>query len=158
MRRFKEFSRLSNPNILIKLVNDISFKEPTFLRNYLYSKGLAVCPIISVVQLSIYAAINEGYNSINLYGVDHTSICNLYVDENNHICYKYTHFYKDKSEDGFRPITHPDTGNFFKVSDFLYESYALFKSHEYLTDYSNFVGTKIVNCTPHSMIDCYPRN
>ena len=149
------YSKLTNSNIKIVHVETLEANCWEKLKIWLYSKGFA-CPYIgSVVQLNIFAAINEGFDEIHLYGVDHTMICNLALNEEYQLCNKYEHF-SDSQPPTMQPIIRYD-GIVYPVSEFLMFNGKLFEAHEQLKKYSECHQSKIVNYTPKSMIDCYER-
>lgn len=152
---FISYSKLSNSHIKIVYVETLEANSFDRMNMWLYSNGLS-CPYIgSVVQLNIFAAINEGFDEIHLYGVDHTMICNLALNEENQLCNKYEHF-SDSQSPIMRPIIRYD-GIVYPVSEFLKFNGKLFESHEQLKQYSDYHHSTIINYTPKSMIDCYER-
>lgn len=155
IKEFISYSKISNSNIRLVHVETIEAKCWEKLKMWLYSKGMA-CPFIgSVVQLNIFAAINEGFDEIHLYGVDHTMICNLALNEKNQLCNKYEHF-SDSQPPTMQPIIRYD-GIVYPVSEFLMFNGKLFEAHEQLKKYSEYHHSLIINYTPKSMIDCYER-
>ena len=152
---FLLYSKITNNHILIKHVeiNDVNSWEK--INIWLYTHGMASPFIGSVVQLNIFAAINEGFKEIHLYGVDHTMICNLVLNADNQLCNKYEHF-SDANIPNIAPIIKSD-GKVFTVSEFLLLNYKLFRSHEQLRKYAEYHHSKIVNYTEGSMIDSYER-
>lgn len=155
INEFYNYSKITNNHISIVHVetNDVNSWDKVNL--WLYSKGMA-CPFVgSVVQLNIFAAINEGYKELRLYGVDHTMICNLILNEDNQLCNKYEHF-SDAQTPTIQPIIRHD-GNVFTVSEFLFLNGKLFRAHEQLKKYAESHHAKIINYTVNSMIDCYDR-
>lgn len=154
---FKKYSGITNKNLHIVSVNSRSYEGYHSFRNWFYKKGVA-CPSFSTVAImAIYIAINSGYTHIDLYGVDHTFLNSMCVDDNNHLCNRDTHFY-DKGEVALKPILKDDFGHVWKISDFVFSIGKMFKSHDLVADYARYMNVSIVNCTPGSMIDSYTRS
>ena len=157
-KRFLQYSNLNNPNIKILEINSIPYDGFPQLRNYLYKKGVTMPQIGTVAHLAIYASLNLGYEEIKLYGVEHTFLDSLCVNEKNQLCNKDKHFY-DNEEVELKPILKNDSINeVWKISDYLYGISLMFKGHDLLADYAKYLDVKIINCTKGSMIDSYERN
>ena len=151
---FFKYSKLNNPYIKVLGVNTNSVNASTPVSHWLYKRNWAAPAAQNVTILAIYTGINLGYKSIHLYGVDHTFLKGLFVDEQNRLCLKWEHFYDNKSE--VKPVT--DTlGNHPTIASELKTVARTFQSHEELRKYADDNGTQIVNCTKGSMIDSYIR-
>ena len=150
-RKFIHYSLLTNPHIHIVCVNDIIYEGTG--RNWLFKKNLAIPGVITVAQLGIYAAINNGFEEINLYGVEHYIICSLFVNDKNQLCSKEEHFYNSSAT--LKPML--SDGKPYKIAKYLLETGALFHIHDLLRNYADSLNVKIINCTPMSMIDSYDR-
>lgn len=153
---FLKFSNLSNPCLKIMKMNTTPYRGYEIMRNFFYRLGLAMPIPGTVANLAIFAALNQGFAEIKLYGVDHTFFDSLCVNENNVIGNRQTHFYGDDSIK-IKPILRIDTGEPYKVSDYLYSIMIMFESHNYLSEYATYLNTRIINCTENSMIDSYER-
>lgn len=153
---FMNFSGVTNKKLNIIPVNSEDYKGYPSLRNCFYKKGMACPPISTVAIMAIYVAINSGYSDIDLYGVDHTFFDSLCVDENNHLCNRDKHFY-DNGEAALKPIIRNDNDQIWKISDYVFAIGMMFKSHDLVADYANYMNVNVVNCTPGSMIDSYTR-
>lgn len=119
----------------------------------MFKKNLAIPGVITVAQLGIYAAINNGFEEINLYGVEHNIICSLFVNDKNQLCSKEEHFYNSSAT--LKPML--SDGKPYKIAKYLLETGALFHIHDLLRNYADSLNVKIINCTPMSMIDSYDR-
>lgn len=153
---FLAFSNLKNNSIKVVPLNSQDYTGYPSLRNMFYKHGLACPPLQTVAIMAIYVAINSGYSHIDLYGVDHTFFDSLCVDDNNHLCNRDKHFY-DKGEAVLKPIVKTYNGEIFRISDYVICIGKMFKSHDLLSDYSNYMNVEILNCTSGSMIDSYKR-
>lgn len=155
--RFFQFSNLSNPFLHIISINAISYTGYEKFRFFFYKKGLAIPFIGTVANLAIFVAINLGYKHIALYGVEHTFLDSICVNEKNQLCNKEKHFY-DNGEVELKPIIKAGTINeIWTVGDYLNSISLMFKSHEMLAKYAQYRGCIIDNCTKGSMIDSYNR-
>jgi hypothetical protein len=157
LKKFMDFCRLDNPHIHVVTVNWSQIHNVSDSLYFRLLKGnyVGLNLHLSVVQLCIYTALNNGFDELRLYGVDHTHICSLTMDDQNRLCSKKTYFYDREPE--FRPIIKNVDGLNYKVSEFLINNGYLFLLHELLDRYAKSLGARIINCTPGSMIDAYER-
>lgn len=154
-----EYSKLTNPQIHFVKLNrwHCSGLEPK-LRHKLYKKGWFMPEDGTIANVAIYVALIEGYKEIELYGADHTMFLELAVNDNNELCSLDSHFY----EEG-KPKMHvlkdctTSEDRVFRVHQFLHITYIMFNSHNLLRQFADYLGARIVNCTPGSMIDSYER-
>ena len=112
-----------------------------------------------MVQNGIFIALLLGYRDIELYGVDHTLLEGLCVDERNRLCRIRSHYYDNGAAQTAEPIyvNATDPPQPYTMASYLAETAELFRGHEVLRDYARTLGARIVNRTRHSMIDAYER-
>lgn len=156
LKAFKSFSNLTNPNLHIVALNTEEYTGYESFRFKFYEKAMSMPQIQTVANMAIYVGINSGYSQINLYGVEHTFLDSLYVNDKNQLCNRDKHFY-DKEEAHLKPILRNDTGEVWKIGDYLMSIAQMFKSHDLLAAYATYKDVHIVNCTKGSMIDSYER-
>lgn len=151
---FKEFAKITNPHIDICCANQLAYPFSDKLNFWLYKKNWSCPNPQTVAVLAIYAAINMGYKVIHLYGVDHTFMKGMCVNDNNVLCMTYEHFYDDKLE--VKPLINV-FGTSPTIAEELQTIVNIFDSHQRLEKYSKYVGCKIWNHTQGSFIDAYER-
>lgn len=155
--KFIEFSKIENKHIIIHPLNLIEYNGFESLRFFFYKKGLAMPRVQTVANMAIFVGINSGYSMINLYGVEHSFLDSLCVNERNQLCNRDKHFY-DNGEAPLKPIYYTGSETYiWKIGDYLAAISQMFKSHDILSEYAKYVGAEIVNCTKGSMIDSYER-
>lgn len=148
---------LTNPNIRIAYFYYSSFhKGFDCIRNLFYSMGLGNGEFGTVILNGIYIAIQCGYKHIYLYGADHNFFDNLYVDENNCLLCKYTHF-DDKETVKLKPFPVPGKCCNYDVEHYLKDHTHPFTGHNFMRKYADYKGVEIINCTANSLIDSYVR-
>lgn len=153
-KKFFAFSKITNSNIKVMGVNAWSDMASWTLRKYLYRHNYSLPAPQNVTILAIYAGINLGYKEIYLYGVDHTFIQGICVDEENRVCLKWDHFY---DKDAKVKVLTDTLGGHSTLSQRLRVVAITFRSHELLRQYADLMGCQIINCTYGSMIDSYVR-
>lgn len=158
-KKLIEYSKITNPHIHFVKLNrwHCSSLAPS-IRHKLYKKGWFMPEDGTIANVAIYVALIEGYKEIELYGADHNMFLELAVNENNELCSLDSHFY----EDG-KPHMHvlknclTTDDKPFRVHQFLYIVSVMFKSHDLLRQFADYLDARVINCTPGSMIDSYER-
>ena len=98
--------------------------------------------------------MSEGFRRIVLIGADHNWARTLWVTDRNKVVSVQPHFYKDDDEELRRAEEIFSNVRLHEV----YENYAIaFRSYFNVKDYSNSRGVEILNATPGSFIDAFPR-
>lgn len=148
---FKEeyvLNRLKNSNINKIKYNSTPINSNTKITNWFYRLNLGMPTSESVIIPAIFLTINNEFNKIYLYGVDHTWAKFIEVDENNNSSFLLEHFWgKDDRTKSDRNIS-----NFFK------SQHRLFESHHRLQKYACSKLSLVINKTPNSLIDAYERS
>lgn len=138
---------LENKNITARIYNKTPVSGLKCLSHFLYRKNLGMPRPQNISNAAIFCAINSGYKKIYLYGVEHSWQKSFDVDPENHKIYANDgHFYKKDN------IRYYKRGDYCKL---LLLHHLAFKSHFMLREYSDSVGTKIVNKTANSFIEAY---
>lgn len=122
--------------------------------HWLYRKGLAMPRPRNVLIASIMVALRDGYRDIAIVGADHTWSRDLKVDDLNHVVSVQKHFYEDSKKEEER-VYQEYTG--YHLHDILDSLRIAFRSYHQIVAYADKIGAHIVNCTPGSFIDAFPR-
>ena len=108
----------------------------------------------NVLIPSIMEAIGMGYKKVYIAGADHSWTRTLSVDDDNNVVSVQPHFYKEDDREVQRINTeymhHP-------LHTIMYSFYVAFKSYFTIARYARSRGTEVVNITPGSFIDAFPR-
>ncbi len=147
-----------NPNIRIVKFHTTLYRGFRSIEFWCYRRGLGSGNFGTVIQNGEFIGILLGYKTIELYGVDHTLLDGLMVDEQNQLCRRQSHYY-DKEPTVPKPIyfnaTNPPRP--YSMHTYLAETAELFRGHEVLRDFAAEQGVRIINRTHGSMIDAYER-
>ncbi|MEZ3441290.1 hypothetical protein [uncultured Alistipes sp.] len=155
--RFDYRAALPNPNIRIVPFHTLTYRGFRTLEFWLYRHGLGSANFGTVVQVGEYIALLLGYKRIELYGVDHTLLEGLCVDDANRLCRADRHYYDGGEPADPRPMYQKVPRRPYTMAVYLAEVAELFRGHEVLRDYARSLGARIVNRTRGSMIDAYER-
>lgn len=154
-KTLRKYSKLQNKNLIIVPVNCAEYSGWECLRNFFYKSGFSMPRVQTVANLAVYTALNDGYNTLFLYGFDHTFLETLYVNDDNQLCDKTAHFYDDG-----KPLLKPirfEEGQRVRISEYVQAISHMFRSHDQLAAYGRYLNVKIINKTNGSMIDSYDR-
>ncbi len=155
--RFDYRAVLPNPNIRIIPFHTQCYVGFPGLMFRLFRRGLGSANFGTVVQVCEYVALLLGYRRLELYGVDHTLLDGLTVDDRNRLCRIDSHYY-DTTPSAPQPIFQKVPPVPYTMSVYLGEVAELFRGHEVLRDYAAWLGARIVNRTRGSLIDAYERD
>ena len=146
----------ANPNIRIVPFHTLVFRGLRSVEFWCYRHGLGSGNFGTVVQNGEFIGLLLGYRQIDLYGVDHTLLDGLTVDDRNRLCRTQSHYY-DSAPAAPEPIfvNATDPPRPYTMHTYLAETAELFRGHEVLRDYARSIGARIVNRTRGSMIDAY---
>ena len=125
-----------------------------WLRHALYDAGLAMPRPRNVLIASIMVAVRLGYGKIYLAGADHSWSKTLDVDEQNRVVSVQPHFYSDGKEEHAR-VAAEYAG--YRLHDILRSLCVAFESYHLIAPWARKRGVEILNITPGSMIDAFPR-
>ena len=141
-------------NITLKFYNLTPAEGFRCVMHPLYDSGLAMPRPRNVLIPSIISSMREGFIKIVLIGADHNWSKTLWVTERNRVVSVQPHFYKDddaelrRAEEIFKNVHIHD----------VYENYAIaFRSYFNVKAYADRRGVEILNATPGSFIDAFPR-
>lgn len=124
------------------------------LNRFLFAQGLAMPRPRNVLIPSIMLGLRLGYERIVIVGADHTWTRTLSVDEHNRVVSIQPHFYKDNDKEQERVASVYQN---VRLHDVLGSMAIAFRSYHAIADYARRHGVDILNATPGSFIDAFPR-
>lgn len=125
-----------------------------WLTHTLFDMRLGMPRPRNVMIAAIMAAIGCGYRRISLAGADHSWSRTLSVDDDNRVVSIQPHFYSDDSKERDR-VAAEYAG--YRLHDILNSLTVAFRSYHEIRRYAEARGVTIINVTPGSMIDAFPR-
>lgn len=152
-RGMEEVGRLPS-NVTVKYYNLTPGEGFRWLMRPVYDSGLAMPRPRNVLIPSIMSAMREGFRRIVLIGADHNWSRTLWVTDRNRVVSVQPHFYEDDEKELRR--AEEIFGN-VRIHE-VYENYAIaFRSYHNLKAYTDRRSVEILNATPGSFIDAFPR-
>lgn len=143
-----------NPLLAVVRYNATPVEGFPAFEDWCYSRGLGMPRPRNVLIPSIMEAIGMGYKKVYIAGADHSWTRTLSVDDDNNVVSVQPHFYKEDDREVQRINTeymhHP-------LHTIMYSFYVAFKSYFTIARYARRRGTEVVNITPGSFIDAFPR-
>lgn len=125
-----------------------------WLIHTLFRLGLAMPRPRNVLIPALMTGIREGFKEIVIHGADHSWSQSLWVDDNNRVVTVQPHFYKDNDKE------HRRVEELYKdihLHDIFLSFSIAFRSYFAVRDYADSRGVRILNATPGSFIDAFPR-
>ncbi len=141
-------------NIDTLTVNDIAVEGFLPLENAAFARGWGMPRPRNVLIPSIMAAIAMGFKEIYLTGADHSWMKTISVDDNNQVVSIQPHFYKDNDKE----LARVRTDYLHRPLHTILDSFRIaFASYHTIARFAATRGIRIVNSTPGSYIDAFPR-
>lgn len=126
-----------------------------WFENAAFSAGLGMPRPRNVLIPSIMVALKMGFKTIYLAGADHSWTRTLSVDDNNRVVSIQPHFYKEDEQEAQRALT-THMGRPLHVM--MWNFYVAFRSYWSIERYARHIGAQVLNITPGSFIDAFPRH
>lgn len=146
-----------NSNITITFYNTTPVEGIKSISNFLIKLGLGMPRPHNVVVPCLINLINSGYKNITLFGVDHSWLNELSVDDNNVALLNQKHFYDEKTSKSDVMRKKGKAGTSRTLAEILDKFVQTFRSYNYIDQYASKRKAKIWNATPNSFIDAFER-
>ncbi len=145
----------SNPNIRLHVYNTTPIEGFRGFAEWIYRRGLGVPRPHNVLIPSIAQALRMPFDKIYLAGADHSWLPEITVTDSNEVLMNQKHFYDDgKSRaEGVKQENLATA----RLHTILFHMYTAFKAYFTLRDYAESLGKEVINITPGSYIDAFPR-
>lgn len=153
----KEWQKMvkNNPNIHVHIYNTTPIEGFAPFAHYIYRKGLGVPRPHNVLIPSIAMGLRLPFKKIYVAGADHSWLPEIRVTDDNEVLMHQKHFY-DKKTSQADTVKQEDL-NPARLHTILYHMHVAFKAYFTLLDYSKSLNKEIINITPGSYIDAFPR-
>lgn len=145
---------LAGSGVTVKGMNLTPGEGPGWMVWPLYAAGLAMPRPRNVLIPALMAGMREGFRHIYIAGADHTWSRTLGVDDQNRVVSIQPHFYADTALEQTRVATEYAG---YHLHDILRSLYIAFRSYHQIGAWASRRGVSIVNVTPGSYIDAFPR-
>lgn len=144
-----------NPNIKVHIYNTTPIEGfPAFAR-FVYRKGWGMPRPHNVLIPSIATALRMPFKKIYLAGADHSWLPEITVTDNNEVLMHQKHFY-DRDSSKADTVKQENLSS-ARLHTILWHMHTAFKAYFILQDYAAKSGKEVINITPGSFIDAFPR-
>lgn len=145
---------IGNPMVSVEGFNFLAAEGWKWLEQLMFRLRLGMPRPRNVLIPSIMIGIWLGYKQIYILGADHSWLKTLDVDSDNRVVSVQPHFYKEDSHEVERiNRTYLD----LKLHQVLESMTIAFASYHKINAYASRCGITIINATPGSFIDAFPR-
>lgn len=144
----------ANANLTVRTINAVGVEGFGWFERSFYSSRLAMPRPRNVLIVSLMAGIWLGYKKIYITGADHSWMQTIAVDEQNRVISVQPHFYKDSASEQ-RRVNSVYEG--YHLHDIIMSFYVAFRSYHRIQTWASRRGVTILNATPDSFIDAFPR-
>lgn len=155
--KYKHFAKpllMNAKEIKVRYFNLTPVEGFKWLKHFLFSMGTGMPRPRNVLIPAIMEGIRLGYKKIYICGADHSWTKTLDVDKENYVISIQPHFYEDNEEEHKRVR---ETYKGLRLHDVLESMTIAFRSYWEIADYARKKEVDIINATPGSMIDAFPR-
>lgn len=146
--------RFSNGHLKVAGFNMVAAEGISCISDALMNRALGMPRPRNVLIPSIMIGIWLGYTRIVLLGADHTWLQSLTVDDENRVVSVQRHFYKESPTELERITRVYDKRRLHEV---LESMCIAFRSYHAIAGYAKKKHVTILNSTPASYIDAFPR-
>lgn len=143
-----------NKHISIVRYNLTPVEGAQWLENWAFARGLGMPRPRNVLIPSLMIALRCGYERIYVAGADHSWTKTLSVDDNNNVVSIQPHFYREDDKEVKRVNTEYMR---YPLHQILYSFYVAFRSYHTIQRFATHIHRQIINITPDSFIDAFPR-
>ena len=144
-----------NPQIRVVKYNSTPVEGFPGFCNLVYKLGLGMPRPHNVLIPSIAVAVRMGYRRVYLAGADHSWLPEITVNDRNEVLMNQKHFY-DQGRSQARAVRNENLTT-ATLSTILHHMSVAFGSYFVLRDFARFCGAEVINVTPGSFIDAFPR-
>ena len=153
-KKWRELSE-KNPHLKIHYFNTAPVEGFRWFRHFCYHRQCGMPRPHNVLIPSLMLAIHMGFDKIYITGADHNWLEEIFVADDNTVYLTQRHFYDAQTA---RPDVMKKTGkNKRKLHEILHKFMLAFRGYFDIDDYARSRKVKIINITPHSLIDAFKR-
>ncbi|MCC8114717.1 MAG: hypothetical protein LIP03_12170 [Bacteroidales bacterium] len=143
-----------NTHVTVATINALGIEGWQWLENWAYSSGRGMPRPRNVLIPAIMSAIQMGCKQIWIVGADHSWLKTLWVDDANHVVSVQPHFYADDQKERQRIATEYEQ---YPLHQILGSMVVAFEAYHRIQRYASTHSISIINSTPDSYIDAFPR-
>ena len=144
-----------NPNISLHIYNATPIEGFRGVERFAFKHGMGVPRPHNVLIPSIAMALRMPFEKVYVAGADHSWLHEITVTDDNEVLMHQKHFYDTKTSKA--DTVKQENLNAAHLHTILYHMHVAFKSYFTLRDFAKSLGKEVINITPGSFIDAFPR-
>lgn len=145
---------LADSTVRVATYNFVGIEGFAWLERLAFKHGWAMPRPRNVLIPALMAAISAGYTKIYVTGADHSWMETIRVTDDNRVVSIQPHFYTDSKAEQLRSATEYRG---YRLHQIIESFRVAFESYHHLQRYATAVSITIINATPNSYIDAFPR-
>lgn len=149
-----ETRRLLAERLPVADFNFIGLEGPNWFERLVYGARLGMPRPRNVLIPALMCAMWMGYRTVKVAGADHSWLRTIWVNDRNEVVSVQPHFYKEDKKEEQRVRSEYTA---YRLHQILYSFYVAFKSYDGVAMFARSCGADIINVTPDSFIDAFPR-
>ena len=139
---------ITNPKVSVLRNNSAEVDGFVGFRHFVYKHRIGMPRCQTVINYALMTAINMGYETVLLYGADHSWSKDMWVGEDNKVYTGDPHLYKNEAD--VICLNHD-------IASECYDLARAFETHKKIRRYADSRGVRVINKTKGSFIDAYDR-
>ena len=156
-RKWKNWKKIidTNKHISVYYFNNTPIEGWNWFQTFIFNKRLGMPRPQNILIPSIYMMIQLRYKKVFLWGVDHSWLKEISVNDDNLALVHQKHFYDENETKPF-PMGIGEQPK-YRMHNILYKFMKTFESYFILREYADKRGVSIINNTEGSYIDAFER-
>lgn len=139
---------INNPRVRFLRINCTEVDGFKFFRHFFYKQQIGMPRCQTVINFALMFGINMGFETVLLYGADHSWTKDMWVGDDNKLYTGDPHIYKNKTE--LITLNHD-------IAAECLDLWRVFETHKKIREFADSMKVNIVNKTIGSFIDAYNR-
>ena len=148
--------RATNPQITPVFYNYVIVRGLRWLRHGLFRAGLGMPQCENVLAAALFLMLNQQFDTIYLFGADHSWHEQLRLADTNQLSVRQPHFY-DTAPTAHQPVINPVTKQTARMASQFLSFYRAFHSYEILRQYADSQRVQVLNASTKSYIDAFEK-
>lgn len=146
-----------HPNVRVVFYNYTVVRGYAWFRHFIFRRGWGMPQSQNILAASLYLAITRRFQTIYLFGADHSWHEEIRVTDANELLMKQEHFYDKPGDAAYIPIYDVVKKETSRMSAQFASLSKAFYSYEILRDYARYMQVRVLNASAKSYVDAFVR-
>lgn len=149
--------RQHNPLVTPVFFNYTVVRGFRWLQHWLFRTGLGMPQSENVLVASLCLMLNRRFQTIYLFGADHSWHEEIRLGAANELLMRQPHFYDNPQDVPFIPVYNVVKNEYSRMSSQFLALHKAFLGYEVLRDYAQSLGVQVFNASAKSYVDAFAR-